>query len=74
MAIKGHLSPAGICDDALPCSDTLAIGLVVDRLPANTSGSPLVRVRRGRVVVGPLPGREQLTVEDHLVACGILSR
>jgi hypothetical protein len=72
VIIEGHPVPSGICDGALPGSDTLAVGLVVDRLGASTTSGPLVKVRGWRVVVGPLPGREQLTVKDRLITCGIL--
>lgn len=72
MAIKGNSVPGGICDSTLPCRDTFAIGLVVNRLRASAIGSPLVRVRGWCIVVGPLPGCEQLTVKDHLITCGIL--
>ena len=72
MTIEGNPVPGGICDGALPCSDALAVGLVVDRLGASTTSRPLVKVRGWCVVIGPLPGREQLTVKNHPITCSIL--
>lgn len=74
MTIKGNFIPSGICDSVLPCSDAIAISLIVDGLRANAISSPLIGVRRWRIVVGPLLGCEQLSVKDHPIACSILRR
>ena len=72
MVLIGNIITSGISDVALPCSDTVAIGLVVDRLTASTAKNPLVRVRGRSVVIGPLHGRVQLTIINHLIARDIL--
>ena len=74
MAIEGDLVARGIRDVLLPRSNAIAIRLVVDRLSADTIGSPLVSMCRRRIVIRPLQRREQLIVEDDLVARGVLAR
>lgn len=72
MTIEGDMVSGGVGNIALPCRHPTAICLIVNRRSASSIGGPLVSMRGWRVVVGPLPRREQLIVEDYLITCGIL--